>query len=282
MDGKLAREWKSIVRCSERACKSNEYKFISWNVNGMKAWASARDLRSFVSSENPTGILLQETKISRSDYKQYDGLFSGYAGWFNASETAGYGGTALFLKVALRNTPVRFGINGRDAEGRLITAKLPGLSLVNVYVPNSGSELKRLKYRLGTWDPALGDYLGQLGEVSPIVCGGDMNCARLEIDVHAPSRMRRSAGFTNEERESFEGLLQRARLVDVHREMHPKERAFTYWSYRGDSRSRDKGWRLDYFLLSKKIASLCRKSYIMESVPGSDHCPIGVIVQKPR
>eukprot|EP00775_Hariotina_reticulata_P012593 gene12594-12725_t len=260
-------------------------RFLSWNVAGMRALMKKNPgaLKQLIATEELDAVCIQEHKLQDNhiqDVLVAAGLEGWEAVWSHATKK-GYSGTAILCKTKPVSTRLGIGHVDHDDEGRVITVELPELWLVNVYVPNSGEGLKRLDYRTQQWDKAFADYVKDLQSQKPVVVAGDFNCAHKEIDIHNPKGNLRSAGFTQEERDSFSaGLLGDVGLVDSWRQQHPGVVGYTYYSYRFNMREKGKGWRLDYFLVSADLAERVHDSYILKDVVGSDHVPLGVVIRK--
>ena len=204
---------------------------------------------------------------------QLDLAFNGYASYWNYAEKKGYSGTAIFTKHEPLEVSYGLGIDEHDHEGRVITLEMPDFYLVNVYTPNSQDGLKRLDYRM-TWDDAFREYLLRLDSKKPVIACGDMNVAHKEIDLKNPKTNRKNAGFTDEEREKFTQLLS-AGFTDTFRSLHPDEEgAYSWWSYRFRAREKNAGWRIDYFVVSNRIAGDIKSANIHNEIFGSDHCPV--------
>lgn len=204
---------------------------------------------------------------------QLDLAFDGYASYWNYAEKKGYSGTAIFTKHEPLEVSYGLGIDEHDHEGRVITLEMPDFYLVNVYTPNSQDGLKRLDYRM-TWDDAFREYLLRLDSKKPVIACGDMNVAHKEIDLKNPKTNRKNAGFTYEEREKFTQLLS-AGFTDTFRNLHPDEEgAYSWWSYRFRAREKNAGWRIDYFVVSNRIAGDIKSANIHNEIFGSDHCPV--------
>lgn len=244
-------------------------KFISWNVNGLRA-CLGKGFGDYFQAQQADCFCLQETKMQPG---QADFDPPGYHSFWNSAEKKGYSGTAVFT----RSEPlsVRYGI-GRaehDREGRVITLEFADFYLVNVYTPNSQRELARLDYRMA-WEDAFRAYLCGLDRVKPVVACGDMNVAHEEIDLKNPQSNRQNAGFTQQERDKLTALIASG-FTDTFRLLHPGEKErYTWWSYMFKSRERNAGWRIDYFLVSQRLAGCVREAEIHAQVLGSDHCPI--------
>lgn len=204
---------------------------------------------------------------------QLDLAFDGYASYWNYAEKKGYSGTAIFTKHEPLEVSYGLGIDEHDHEGRVITLEMPDFYLVNVYTPNSQDGLKRLDYRM-TWDDAFREHLLRLDLKKPVIACGDMNVAHKEIDLKNPKTNRKNAGFTDEEREKFTQLLS-AGFTDTFRSLHPDEEgAYSWWSYRFRAREKNAGWRIDYFVVSNRIAGDIKSANIHNEIFGSDHCPV--------
>ncbi|KAF2308137.1 hypothetical protein GH714_035617 [Hevea brasiliensis] len=208
-------------------------------------------------------------------------LIDGYENsfWTCSHSKLGYSGTAIVSRIKPLSVSYGLGIPDHDSEGRLVTAEFDSFYLINAYVPNSGDGLKRLSYRVTQWDSSLSNYMKELEKSKPVILTGDLNCAHQEIDIYNPAGNRRSAGFTDEERQSFGTNFLSRGFVDTFRKQHPIVVGYTYWGYRHGTRKTNKGWRLDYFLVSESIADKVHDSYIVPDVAGSDHCPIGLILK---
>ena len=252
-------------------------KIIAWNINGIRASMKNGDLYNLIDRENPHIICLGETKLTcpiESVSKDLDKTLSQYKYKYysTCSTKKGYSGTAIFSKKKPLN--ITYGLDTVDNEGRVITIEFKSFYLVHVYTPNSGEELKRLKFRINTWDTKFKTYLDILQKYKPLVVCGDLNVANEPIDIHDPTHNKYSAGYTIEERESFKKLLSSVNLIDTFRYLHPEEIKYSYWSYRNQARNNNKGWRIDYFLVSNKIIKNIKQSNILIDITGSDHAPI--------
>ncbi len=244
-------------------------KLISWNVNGLRAVLDKGFMDYFTAAEADI-FCLQETKLQEG---QLAIELPGYRQFWNYAEKKGYSGTAVFSRREPLSVTYGLGIEEHDHEGRVITLEFDDFYLVNVYVPNSQDELKRLDYRL-RWEDDFLAYIRMLDEKKPVIYTGDLNVARLEIDLKNPRPNRRSAGFTDEERAKIENVLA-AGFVDSFRYFYPeKEGIYSWWSYRFKARPRNAGWRIDYFIVSKKLAGQMQDARILTEVMGSDHCPV--------
>ncbi|XP_028776526.1 DNA-(apurinic or apyrimidinic site) lyase, chloroplastic-like, partial [Neltuma alba] len=259
-------------------------KILSWNVNGLRALLKLEGSSALrlAQREDFDVLCLQETKIQEKDIDAIKtSLIDGYENsfWTCSVSKLGYSGTAIISRIRPLSVRYGLGIPDHDGEGRIVTAEFDSFYLISGYVPNSGDGLKRLSYRITQWDPSLSNYMKELEKSKPVILTGDLNCAHEEIDIYNPAGNRRSAGFTDEERNSFtENFLSKG-FVDTFRRQHPGVVGYTYWGYRHGARKTNKGWRLDYFLVSDSIADKVHDSYILPDVEGSDHCPIGLIVK---
>lgn len=243
-------------------------KLVSWNVNGLRA-ALAKGFTESVNSFDADCICVQETKM-QPEQMTHD-LGNGYELFWNSAERRGYSGTA----TATRIRPAAVECGTFDNEGRILTLDLGPVYLVNVYSPNSQGELARLPYRL-EWESRFRDYLKRLDAEKPVVVCGDLNVAHNEIDLANPATNHHSAGFSDEERDAFGQLLD-CGFVDTFRLLHPDDRgAYSWWSYRMRARERNVGWRIDYFLVSSRLAPQVRAARIHPEIEGSDHCPVSL------
>ena len=246
-------------------------KFISWNVNGLRA-CLGKGFSEFFQQSDADFFCVQETKMQPH---QAELDFPGYEQYWNSAVKKGYSGTAVFT----RHTPlsVRLGMNQEehDQEGRLLTLEYPDFFLVNVYTPNSQRELARLDYRM-QWEDDFRRYLASLDAEKAVILCGDINVAHQEIDIKNPKSNRRNAGFTDEERGKMSELLQ-AGFTDTFRHLYPdRENAYTWWSYMMKARERNVGWRIDYFLVSNRLQDQIKEAMIYADILGSDHCPVGL------
>lgn len=244
-------------------------KFISWNVNGLRACAGKGFAETFKALDADY-FCLQETKMQPG---QIDMEFEGYRSYWNSAEKKGYSGTAIYARREPLNVSFGMGIDEFDHEGRVITLEDEGFYLVDVYTPNSQDGLRRLSWRM-EWDDAFREYLAALAEKKPVVVCGDMNVAHEEIDIKNPTTNRRNAGFTDEEREKFTRLLESG-FTDTFRHLNPTlAGAYSWWSYRFHARERNAGWRIDYFLISNSLLPRLSDAKIHSEITGSDHCPV--------
>ena len=248
-------------------------KLISWNVNGLRACAGKGFEESFKALDADF-FCLQETKMQAG---QLDLMFSGYESYWNYADKKGYSGTAIYTKQKPLNVSYGIGIDEHDHEGRVITLEMENFFLVTVYTPNSQDGLKRLDYRM-KWEDDFQAYLKGLDEKKPVIVCGDMNVAHEEIDLKNPKTNRKNAGFTDEEREKFSQLLQKG-FVDTFRYFYPdKTEAYSWWSYRFHAREKNAGWRIDYFVVSERLADKLEGASIHNEVYGSDHCPVELTI----
>ncbi|MFV0400577.1 MAG: exodeoxyribonuclease III [Oscillospiraceae bacterium] len=246
-------------------------KLISWNVNGLRASLNKGFLEAFRALDADI-FCLQETKMERG---QAEIDLAGYAEYWNSAEKKGYSGTAVFSKEAPLSEHYGIGAEEHDKEGRVITLEYPAFYLVDCYTPNSKRELLRLDYRM-VWEDAFRDYLKKLDEKKPVILCGDLNVAHEEIDIKNAKSNRRNAGFTDEERAKMTLLLQDG-FSDTFRTLNPdKTDAYTWWSYFGNARANNVGWRIDYFIVSSRIMDKVKDAMIYPEITGSDHCPVGL------
>ena len=251
-------------------------RFISWNVNGLRAVAGKGFVESF-ETLSPDFLCLQETKMQAG---QLDLQFPGYHSYWNYAEKKGYSGTAVYTRHMPLSVNYGMGIEEHDHEGRLITLEYEGFYLVCCYTPNSQDELRRLPYRM-QWEDDLRKFLLRLDRQKPVILCGDLNVAHQEIDLKNPKANRRNAGFTDEEREKMT-LLLGSGFTDTFRHFHPTlEGAYSWWSYRFHAREKNAGWRIDYFLVSTRLVPRLQSASIHNEILGSDHCPVEVDLDIP-
>ena len=249
-------------------------KLISWNVNGLRACMN-KDFQDFLANSEADIFCVQETKMQKGQ-AEFD--FPGYEEYWNSAEKKGYAGTAIFTKIKPLSVSYDMGIVEHDQEGRVITAEFDDFYLVNVYTPNSQRELARLDYRM-QWEDAFRAYVKQLDEKKPVIICGDLNVAHKEIDLKNFKTNHKNAGFTDEERAKMTELLE-AGFIDSFRHLYPdKEGIYTWWSYMFKAREKNAGWRIDYFIVSDRIADRISDSLIYTDIMGSDHCPVGLILK---
>lgn len=243
-------------------------KFISWNVNGLRACVR-KDFEASFHHLDADFFCLQETKMQAG---QLDLQFEGYQSYWNYADKKGYSGTAIYTKHTPLNVTYGLGIDEHDHEGRVITLEMEDFFLITVYVPNSQDELRRLDYRM-QWEDDFRAYVKQLDVIKPVIICGDLNVAHEEIDLKNPKTNRRNAGFTDEEREKMTILLNNG-FVDTFRHLYPEQVTYSWWSYRFRAREKNAGWRIDYFLISERLKERLVDAKIHTEILGSDHCPV--------
>ncbi|MGE5628029.1 MAG: exodeoxyribonuclease III [Solirubrobacterales bacterium] len=248
-------------------------KFISWNVNGLRA-CMEKGFLDFFKKADADIFCLQEIKLQEG---QIELELDGYYKYWNYAEKKGYSGTAVFSKIEPINYKIGIGIEEHDKEGRVITLEFDNFHFVTVYTPNSQPELARLNYRM-KWEDDFRAYLKNLDEVKPVVFCGDLNVAHKEIDLKNPKTNMRNAGFTIEERNKFTELLKDG-FIDTYRYFYPdKTGVYSWWSYRFNARANNAGWRIDYFCTSERLKEKLLSADIHSEVTGSDHCPVELII----
>ena len=247
-------------------------KFISWNVNGLRACVG-KGFADIFRSLDADFFCLQETKLQEG---QIDLAFDGYTSYWNYAEKKGYSGTAIFTRHTPLSVRYGIGIEMHDHEGRVITLEMPDFYLVTVYTPNAQDGLRRLDYRM-EWEKDFREYLLRLDAQKPVVVCGDMNVAHQEIDLKNPKTNTRNAGFTDEERSQFTALLNSG-FVDSFRCLHPTDITYSWWSYRFKAREKNVGWRIDYFVVSERLANSMKGASIHTDIQGSDHCPVELVL----
>ena len=244
-------------------------KLISWNVNGLRA-VLGKGFLDYVAQESPDILCLQETKL-QPEQAVFD--LPGYHRFFNSADKKGYSGTAILTRTEPLSVTYDFGGDEHRLEGRIITAEFPQFYLVCCYTPNSQDGLKRLDYRM-RWEDDLRDYLRELDQTKPVVYCGDLNVAHREIDLKNPKTNRQNPGFSDEEREKMTRLLE-AGFVDTFRYINGDVTdRYSWWSYRFHAREKNVGWRIDYFIVSQRLADKVKAADIRSEVYGSDHCPV--------
>ncbi len=249
-------------------------KCISWNVNGLRACVG-KGFLDFFKEADADIFCLQETKLQPG---QIDLELPGYHQYWNYAEKKGYSGTAIFSKEEALRATYGIGVEEHDHEGRVITLEYPDFYFATVYTPNSQNELARLDYRM-KWEDDFLAYLKKLEETKPVIFCGDLNVAHREIDLKNPKSNRKNAGFTDEERGKFTALVD-AGFIDTFRYFYPDlEGVYSWWSYRFSARAKNAGWRIDYFLTSASLENRLQDAMIYNEVMGSDHCPVGLILQ---
>lgn len=245
-------------------------KLISWNVNGFRALQRKMDVSQWLNELDADALCIQETKLQQD---QVDVQIPGYYQFWNDAEKKGYSGTAIFTRKEPLNVTYGIGIDKHDHEGRVITLEYDPFYLMTVYTPNARRDLKRLEYRL-EWGKDFVHFIGELDSRKPVIFCGDLNVAHQEIDLKNPKNNMKNAGFTAEEREDFSQLLA-AGFADSFRYLYPdREGAYSWWSYMGNARGRNIGWRIDYFVVSNRLTAKVKDSKILSDVFGSDHCPV--------
>ena len=249
-------------------------RLISWNVNGLRACVN-KGFLDFFKEIDADIFCIQETKLQEG---QIDLDIPEYYQYWNYAEKKGYSGTAVFTKEEPLSVSYGMEIEQHDHEGRIITLEFKDFYVVTVYTPNSQEELKRLDYRM-KWEDDFLTYLKELENSRPVIVCGDMNVAHREIDLKNPKTNHKNAGFTDEERNKFTALLNSG-FTDTFRHFYPDlEGAYSWWSYRFKAREKNTGWRIDYFLVSESLKPVLKDAFICSEVTGSDHCPVGIIIE---
>ena len=248
-------------------------KFISWNVNGLRACVG-KDFEQQFKDLNADFFCLQETKMQAG---QLDLSFPGYESYWNYADKKGYSGTAIYTKHKPLNVTYGIDIDEHDHEGRVITLEMDDFYLITVYTPNSQDGLRRLDYRM-KWEEDFQAYLHRLDAIKPVIVCGDMNVAHQEIDLKNPKTNHKNAGFTDEEREKMTQLLSNG-FIDTFRSLYPKQVTYSWWSYRFRAREKNTGWRIDYFLISERLKDRLEDAKIHTEIMGSDHCPIEITLK---
>jgi len=248
-------------------------KFVSWNVNGLRA-CEGKGFSDIFKALNADFFCLQETKMQAG---QLDLSYEGYESYWNYAEKKGYSGTAVFTKHHPLSVAYGIGIEEHDHEGRVITLEMDNFYLVCVYTPNAQDGLRRLEYRM-KWEDDFQNYLKGLDEKKPVIVCGDMNVAHEEIDLKNPKTNHNNPGFSDEERAKFTQFLS-AGFIDTFRTLHPEDQTYSWWSYRMRAREKNIGWRIDYFVISERLSSRLKESSIHTDIMGSDHCPVELIME---
>ena len=248
-------------------------KFISWNVNGLRACVGKEFEQQFKDLDADF-FCLQETKMQAG---QLDLSFPGYESYWNYADKKGYSGTVIFTKHKPLSVTYGIDIDEHDHEGRVITLEMGDFYLVTVYTPNSQDGLRRLEYRM-KWEDDFQAYLHKLDEKKPVIVCGDMNVAHQEIDLKNPKTNRKNAGFTDEEREKMTQLLSNG-FIATFRTLYPEQVTYSWWSYRFRAREKNTGWRIDYFLISERLKDRLEDAKIHTEIMGSDHCPVEIILK---
>ena len=248
-------------------------KFISWNVNGFRACLD-KGFGDFFAEQDADFVCIQETKMQpgQAEFKP-----EGYYQYWYSAEKKGYSGTAIFTKREPISVAYGIGIPEHDTEGRAITLEYDEFYLLCVYTPNAQRELARLDYRMA-WEDALHAYINSLDKKKPVIYCGDLNVAHNEIDLKNPKSNRQSAGFSDEERGKFTKLLESG-FTDTFRALYPDKIEYSWWSYMFSARAKNVGWHIDYFVVSNRLFERIKDSFILTSVMGSDHCPVGIIME---
>lgn len=245
-------------------------KLVSWNVNGLRACIT-KGFDEVFKNLNADIFCIQETKMQEDQAESIS--YDGYYKYMNSAEKKGYSGTAIFTKLKPLSVTYGIGVEEHDKEGRIITLEYDKFFLVNCYTPNSKRELERLDYRM-TWEDEIRKYLNVLNEKKPVIYCGDLNVAHNEIDIKNPKTNHFSAGFTDNEREKMTKLLDSG-YIDTYRYLYPNEAdRYTWWSYMRNSRQKNVGWRIDYFIVSNNLKNEIKEACIHSDIFGSDHCPI--------
>lgn len=249
-------------------------KFISWNVNGIRA-CMTKGFMDFFKEVDADIFCLQETKLQAG---QIEMDLEGYHQYWNYAEKKGYSGTAIFTKKEPISVAYGIGIEEHDKEGRVITLEFDDFYFITVYTPNSQTELARLSYRM-TWEDDFKKYLKKLEEKKPVIFCGDLNVAHKEIDLKNPKTNRKNAGFTDEERAKFTELVNDG-FIDTFRYFYPEmEGIYSWWSYRFKAREKNAGWRIDYFMVSDSLKDRLESAKIHTEIYGSDHCPVELVLK---
>ena len=248
-------------------------KFISWNVNGLRACVGKEFEQQFKDLDADF-FCLQETKMQAG---QLDLSFPGYESYWNYADKKGYSGTAIYTKHKPLSVTYGIDIDEHDHEGRVITLEMEDFYLVTVYTPNSQDGLRRLEYRM-KWEDDFQAYLHKLDEKKPVIVCGDMNVAHQEIDLKNPKTNHKNAGFTDEEREKMTQLLSNG-FIDTFRTLYPEQVTYSWWSYRFRAREKNTGWRIDYFLISERLRDRLEDAKIHTDMMGSDHCPVEIVLK---
>jgi exodeoxyribonuclease-3 len=256
-------------------------KIIAWNINGIRAMLKKNYLIDLINNEDPDIICLGETKISCPFNNVKDNLNKSinnkyFNYWSPCKIKSGYSGTSIFTKKEPINVIYGLNINNKeyDDEGRVITCEFAHFYLIHVYTPNSGQLLARLDYRTNIWDVMFTKYINKLKETKKVIICGDLNVAHKEIDLKNPKTNLKTAGFTIEERNSFDNILNKTNLIDTFRYLNKETIKYSFWSYKFKAREKNVGWRIDYFLVDKKLINKVTKSDILVDILGSDHAPI--------
>jgi exodeoxyribonuclease-3 len=255
----------------------NTIKILSWNVNGIRAQV-AKDFYKTVLNLNPDILCIQETKAQHENMPDLTKELPGYEMYINAAIQKGYSGTAILSKIKPVYHTKDIGMEKHDQEGRVITLEFEDFYLINVYVPNSGQELKRLEYRK-EWDEEFQSYIKRLDDIKPVIVIGDFNVAHEPIDLARPKQnYNKVAGYTQLEIDGFKNLIN-AGFVDTFRYLYKDKVQYTFWSQKFNARATNAGWRIDYFVVSQRLIERIQDSFILDQIMGSDHCPVGIEFQ---
>lgn len=246
-------------------------KLISWNVNGLRA-VLKKGFTELFNEIDADIFCIQETKMQEGQIENFE--LEGYTQYWNSAIKKGYSGTAIFTKIKPINVSYGIGKEEHDTEGRVITLEFEKFYLVDIYTPNSKRELERLDYRM-IWEDEIRCYLIKLNKTKPVIMCGDLNVAHEEIDLKNPKTNRRNAGFSDEERNKMTELLS-SKFVDSFRYLYPDKVEYSWWSYMGNAREKNIGWRIDYFIVSEDIKDKIEDAFILNEIYGSDHCPVGL------
>lgn len=248
-------------------------RFVSWNVNGFRAVLN-KGFDTIFQNFDADFVCLQETKLQEG---QASYTPEGYVQYWNYAQKKGYSGTCIFARQPARSVHTGFKNGTYDDEGRVLTLEYPDFYLVNVYVPNSQDGLARLDYRL-QFERSMREYLSSLDAIKPVILCGDLNVAHQPIDLKNPKTNTMNPGYTIQERNAFQALLNQD-FLDSFRTLYPDRIAYTWWSYRFQARAKNVGWRIDYFVISKRLQGVLRDSFIYDYIEGSDHCPVALELQ---
>ena len=252
-------------------------KILSWNVNGIRAMVK-KGLYETVKQLDPDIFCIQETKAQDDIVSAVADGMNGYHVYSNSAEKKGYSGTAVFTRIKPISHSCDIGQEEHDREGRVITLEFDAFYLVNAYIPNSGQALKRLDYRK-TWDEELASFISDLDRKKPVIFGGDFNVAHEPIDLARPkANYNKTAGYTQTEIDGFKKFME-AGLVDTFRYFHKDKIQYTFWNQRFRARENNVGWRIDYFLVSKRYMDNIQEAFILDDIMGSDHCPVGIKIR---
>lgn len=245
-------------------------RLVSWNVAGLRSCLK-KGFADFFSRINADVVCIEEAKLTEEELEYRP---EGYEIYLNPAEKKGYSGTLIYTRIKPLKIYYGMGIEEHDQEGRMITLEFNNFFLIAIYVPNSKRGLLRLNYRM-KWEDDFYNFLHKLERQKPVIFCGDLNVCHQEIDIANPESNKRSPGFTIEERNKFSRILNSG-YIDTYRYQNPHKRIYTWWSYIGNARERNIGWRLDYFVISQKLLPYVKESYIYNGIYGSDHCPIGL------